>query len=155
LGVEKPRPASDKVYEADYTFERPVEFNDCEGKISTNFIDLYKRHCFVLEAKQGADKALITEAEILGADRAKVATELPDWPNNLAEQAQAVQWVIQQFSHPISAADISRQFAEAKKAANVAREQQIGHILETIITLGLLSAAMSLPKGKTGEGYVR
>jgi hypothetical protein len=54
---EKPRPASDKVHEADYTFERPVEFNDGEGKISTNFIDLYKRHYFVLEAKQGADKA--------------------------------------------------------------------------------------------------
>ena len=26
-GVEKPRPASDKVHEAAYTFERPVEFD--------------------------------------------------------------------------------------------------------------------------------
>jgi hypothetical protein len=67
LGVEKPRPASDKVHEADYTFERPVEFNDGEEKITTNFIDMYKRHCFVLEAKLGADKAVITEAEILDA----------------------------------------------------------------------------------------
>ena len=56
---------------------------------------------------------------------------------------QAVQRVIQQFSHPISAADISRHFAAGKKAANVAREQQIGHMLETICTLGLLSAALS------------
>jgi hypothetical protein len=74
IGVEKPRPASDKVHEADYTFERPVEFNDGEGKITTNFIDLYKRHCFVLEAKQGSDKAEITEAELLGAERAKTKT---------------------------------------------------------------------------------
>ena len=36
LGVEKPRPASDKVHEAAYTFERPVEFDDGEGKKTTN-----------------------------------------------------------------------------------------------------------------------
>lgn len=28
LGVEKPRPASDKVHEADYTFKRPVSAKD-------------------------------------------------------------------------------------------------------------------------------
>ncbi|GAB3196248.1 hypothetical protein ABID22_002828 [Pontibacter aydingkolensis] len=71
LGVEKPMPATDKVHEATYTFERPVVFDDGEGKTSTNFIDLYKKDCFVLEAKQGADKASITEAEMLGAERAK------------------------------------------------------------------------------------
>jgi len=74
LGVEKPRPASDKVHEAVYAFERPVEFNDGEGKKTTNFIDLYKQHCFVLEAKQGSDKAVITEAEILGSDKIKTKT---------------------------------------------------------------------------------
>lgn len=74
LGVEKPRPASDKVHEAAYTFERPVDFNEGEGKISTNFIDLYKQHCFVLEAKQGADKSVTTEAEALGAAREKTKT---------------------------------------------------------------------------------
>src|SRR5689334_8907398 len=40
LGVEKPKPASDKVHEASYTFERPVTFDDGEGKTTTNFIDL-------------------------------------------------------------------------------------------------------------------
>jgi len=74
LCVEKPRPATDKVHEASYNFERPVEFNDGEGKITTNFIDLYKQHCFVLEAKQGSDKAIITEAELLGAGRIKTKT---------------------------------------------------------------------------------
>lgn len=71
LGVEKPMPATDKVHEAAYTFERPVVFDDGEGRTSTNFIDLYKKDCFVLEAKQGADKATVTEAELLGAARAK------------------------------------------------------------------------------------
>src|SRR5688572_30647156 len=71
LGVEKARPASDKVHEATYTFERPVVFDDGEGKTSTNFIDLYKKDCFVLEAKQGSDKAGITEAELLGAEKVK------------------------------------------------------------------------------------
>ena len=51
LGVEKAKPASANVLEATYTFERPVIFNDGEGKTTTNFIDLYKRYCFVLEAK--------------------------------------------------------------------------------------------------------
>jgi hypothetical protein len=71
LGTEKPKPASDKVHEASYTFERPVVFDDGESKTTTNFIDLYKQHCFVLEAKQGSDKPTVTEAELLGAARAK------------------------------------------------------------------------------------
>jgi hypothetical protein len=74
LGIEKPNPASAKVKEAAYTFERPVEFNDGEGKITTNFIDLYKKDCFVLEAKQGSDKTVISEAEILGVDNGKTKT---------------------------------------------------------------------------------
>lgn len=71
LGVEKPRPATDKVHEASYNFERPVEFDDGEGKKTTNYIDLYKQHCFVLEAKQGSDKSTISEAELLGAEKVK------------------------------------------------------------------------------------
>lgn len=74
LGVEKPKPATDKVHEAFFTFERPVEFDDGEGKKTTNFIDLYKQHCFVLEAKQGSDKVITTEAELLGAAKAKTKT---------------------------------------------------------------------------------
>ena len=74
LGVEKPKPASANVKEAAYTFERPVEFDDGEGKKTTNFIDLYKQHCFVLEAKQGSDKTGITEAELLGVDKSKTKT---------------------------------------------------------------------------------
>jgi hypothetical protein len=51
---------------------------------------------------------------------------------DFAQQAQAVKRVIQQFSHPISAADISRKFVAGKNAANIAREQQIGHIIASL-----------------------
>lgn len=96
LGVEKPRPASDKVHEADYTFERSVEFNDGEGKT-----------CIV-----------------------KTGIRSPCDHSSI--------------HNPITAADISRQFAGGKKAANVAREQQVVHLLETIFTLVLVR--------KTGGG---
>ncbi len=54
LGVPKPSPALPDNEANDYVFERSVEFIQDEGSTS-GFIDLYKRGCFVLEAKQGAD----------------------------------------------------------------------------------------------------
>ena len=86
LGVEKPKPASANVQEASYTFERPVNFNDGEGKTTTNFIDLYKQHCFVLEAKQGSDKTTTTEADLLGATKAKTKTGTATRETRLWEQ---------------------------------------------------------------------
>ena len=52
-----------------YRFERPVKVRSIEGPDSTNFIDLYKRGCFVLEAKQ-SDKRRVQIAELqqLGLD---------------------------------------------------------------------------------------
>ncbi|MEJ7913307.1 MAG: type IIL restriction-modification enzyme MmeI, partial [Chitinophagaceae bacterium] len=76
------------------------------------------------------------------------STELPEWPKNLAEQAQAIQRIIQQYQHPISATYINNQFKKATKASLALRGQQIGNILETISMLGLLR--------KTDEGlFVR
>ena len=86
LGVEKPKPASANVLEASYTFERPVTFNDGEGKTTTNFIDLYKQHCFVLEAKQGSDKTTTSEADILGTAKAKTKTGTATRETRLWEQ---------------------------------------------------------------------
>lgn len=86
LDVEKPKPASANVQEASYTFERPVTFNDGEGKTTTNFIDLYKQHCFVLEAKQGSDKTTTTEADLLGATKAKTKTGTATRETRLWEQ---------------------------------------------------------------------
>jgi hypothetical protein len=54
LGVERPRPATAEAAANPYCFERPVTFDDGEGRRTTGFIDLYRKGAFVLEAKQGA-----------------------------------------------------------------------------------------------------
>ncbi len=52
LDLPRPDPASDDTRTNDYVFERGVKRRDSEGTASTLRIDLYKRGCFILEAKQ-------------------------------------------------------------------------------------------------------
>jgi hypothetical protein len=54
LEVPRPDPAVADASRNHYVFERPVTFRHPTGLSSTGFIDLYKRGCFVLEAKQGS-----------------------------------------------------------------------------------------------------
>jgi hypothetical protein len=56
LGVPRPDPTKPDDNENAYVFERTVTFQHGDGSTSPNYIDLYKRGCFVLEAKQGSDK---------------------------------------------------------------------------------------------------
>ncbi|HTG50644.1 MAG TPA: type IIL restriction-modification enzyme MmeI, partial [Gemmatimonadales bacterium] len=46
LGVERPGPAG-----SGYQFELPIRAVHPDGTESTNFVDLYKQGCFLLEAK--------------------------------------------------------------------------------------------------------
>ena len=71
LDLPRPDPATDQTARNDYTFERLVTFDEGEGHTSTGFIDLYRRDCFVMEAKQGSDPREKTEAEALGGARYK------------------------------------------------------------------------------------
>lgn len=57
LGVERPRPAGGYDEQNAYVFERAVTFQNPDGTTSAGRIDLYKRGCFVLEAKQGSERA--------------------------------------------------------------------------------------------------
>lgn len=52
LGVPQPEPASAKTEQNDYVFERTVKEPNGDGTYATRRIDLYRRGCFVLEAKQ-------------------------------------------------------------------------------------------------------
>ncbi|MFN4295637.1 MAG: class I SAM-dependent DNA methyltransferase [Brevundimonas sp.] len=52
IGVPSPDPAGHDTARNDYVFERGVKRRDSEGMASTLRIDLYKRGCFILEAKQ-------------------------------------------------------------------------------------------------------
>lgn len=55
LGVERPKPVTSNGQNNDYRFERPVTFTHTSS-IKRGRIDLYRKDCFVLEAKQGADR---------------------------------------------------------------------------------------------------
>lgn len=52
VGVERPNPAGADTEKNDYVFERAVRFRHDDGSTSPGRIDLYKKECFVLEAKQ-------------------------------------------------------------------------------------------------------
>ena len=71
LQVPRPEQASSDVSTNAYTFERAVTFREPDGSTSTGRIDLYKRGCFVLEAKQsrrpGGAKAVPEQFSLLPA----------------------------------------------------------------------------------------
>ena len=56
IGVAKPEPAVEEIRRNAYVFERRVPARKIDGATTANFIDLYKRGCFVLEAKQSAKR---------------------------------------------------------------------------------------------------
>lgn len=58
LAVPRPDPTVPIDARNQYVFERNVNFNNVDGSTSTGRIDLYKKGCFVLEAKQGSDQVV-------------------------------------------------------------------------------------------------
>lgn len=52
LGVPRPDPAGATTEQNHYVFERVVKETGRDGTVSNRRIDLYKRDCFILEAKQ-------------------------------------------------------------------------------------------------------
>ncbi len=61
LDVPRPEPTKPDNRDNAYVFERSVTWQHGDGGSSANFIDLYKRGFFILEAKQGSDKTVATE----------------------------------------------------------------------------------------------
>lgn len=55
LGVPRPEPTVADDSQNNYVFERVVTFRHPTGQTTSGFIDLYRRGCFVLEAKQGSE----------------------------------------------------------------------------------------------------
>jgi hypothetical protein len=56
LEVPRPEPTRPDDAENAYVLERSVTFHNGDGTTSVGRIDLYKRGCFVLEAKQGSER---------------------------------------------------------------------------------------------------
>jgi len=61
LGVPGPEPTRPDDRDNAYVFERAVPMSDGDGNTTMGRIDLYKRGCFVLEAKQGSTVASADE----------------------------------------------------------------------------------------------
>ena len=55
IEVPRPDPSTSDEDANTYVIDKAVVFREIDGSATTNFIDLYKRHCFVLEAKQGSN----------------------------------------------------------------------------------------------------
>jgi hypothetical protein len=71
LNLPQPDPATAAAEENDYVFERVVREPAIDGTVSLRRIDLYKRGCFVLEAKQsrqkGGAKEMAGQVDLFGA----------------------------------------------------------------------------------------
>ncbi len=64
LGVARPAPAAATTAENDYVFERAVRRHAADGSQGAGRIDLYKRGCFVLEAKQSRQKPGVKKIDV-------------------------------------------------------------------------------------------
>ncbi len=74
--LPKPDLAKEQNHLNDYVFERSVNFKHPDGTQTKGRIDLYKRNCFILEAKQSAKRGLAKynpdQHELIPEDRATI-----------------------------------------------------------------------------------
>ena len=76
LGVERPDPSQAKNELNDYVFERRVDFKFDDGTTSPGRIDLYRRDCFVMEAKQSTKRVRAGSAKSRRPDLPEDAAQL-------------------------------------------------------------------------------
>ncbi len=83
LGVDRPPPARGGT--GAYRFERSVTHRETDARETTRRIDLYRRDCFILEAKQGANIAPQPElfAPQAEAARRQTVRTSPGWANHM------------------------------------------------------------------------
>ena len=71
LQIPRPKPTVPDDRDNAYVFERTVPMDDGDGNVTIGRIDLYKRGCFVLEAKQGSTVEDATTLFDPAADRSR------------------------------------------------------------------------------------
>jgi hypothetical protein len=111
LEVEQPQPTQSTMAQNDYVFERHVVKTEIDGASSNGWTDLYKRDCFILEAKQGS-------AADIAAVEGGHGSSLLEWPGALPEQVVAVASVVARSGKSVAANDVARAF-KGKRAATV------------------------------------
>ncbi|WP_040592644.1 class I SAM-dependent DNA methyltransferase, partial [Mesorhizobium metallidurans] len=108
IGVTRPEPAGAEREHNDYVFERAVRTRDSDPVASSRRIDLYKKGCFILEAKQsrlpgaknavpGQQLSLLEEPEQLG--RRSVARGWDVMMQNARKQAETYVFLLDS-NHP-------------------------------------------------------
>jgi hypothetical protein len=55
LDLPRPEPSQADENANTYVIDKAVYFQNLDGSTTPNYVDLYKRGCFVLEAKQGSN----------------------------------------------------------------------------------------------------
>ncbi|HEX8583757.1 MAG TPA: DNA methyltransferase [Allosphingosinicella sp.] len=78
LELPRPDPADATHENNDYVFERAVNFKDEAGKTGHGRIDLYRKGCFVLEAKQSRWKGGRKEVALAAEQQALPGLDTPD-----------------------------------------------------------------------------
>ena len=109
LGLPKPDPSEERNEYNDYAFERRIDFKHDDGSTSPGRIDLYRRGCFVMEAKQSAK-------------RVKARTADPRQPHLLPEDAMQVRAAAPASAEILSAAFRGRDSARRRKSVEKALE---------------------------------
>ena len=82
LNVARPTPSVSDADQNPYAFERAVKFKGDDGSTSPGRIDLYKRGCFVLEAKQSRQKGGKKELILAGQPDLFVPDNQPQGKRN-------------------------------------------------------------------------
>jgi len=133
LDLPRPDPAMPETAENAYVFERAVTFQNADGTTAPGRIDLYKRGCFVLEAKQGSEQA--TPGGRTGSGRRGT----PGWEQSmLRARAQADRYIraltafIQTDGRPLDLPSITKAFKGARKP-------KVREILDALTDLGRLT----------------
>ncbi|MGC1871174.1 MAG: DNA methyltransferase [Acidobacteriaceae bacterium] len=67
LNLPRPEPSQADEVANSYVIDKAVYFQNLDGSSTTNYIDLYKRNCFVLEAKQGSNPLSASVAPLSAA----------------------------------------------------------------------------------------
>jgi hypothetical protein len=133
LGVDRPDPTKPDDAENAYVFERTVTFHHADGTPSTGRIDLYKRGCYVLEAKQDVEKreqeAALSEAWKAKAKAAKKGT---------AQRGSAA---------PLQHHGVSCGHGASFRCAETSGASQI-RVEDILGTLASLGQARAMPAGK-------
>ena len=67
LEIPRPEPTQAEESANSYVIDKAVYLQNLDGSTTPNYIDLYKRRCFVLEAKQGSNPS--SEAVALSSSK--------------------------------------------------------------------------------------